>query len=104
MIVAFHDSKIWLLEITNLSRDAMYIHAGLLIFVTVQIFTRGRFGDKRMLLAVAGVSVIGEILDFLYVYENSGRYDYWQSMRDIINTLIWPVILTVGPRLNLIKR
>ncbi|RKF19031.1 hypothetical protein D6851_13485 [Altericroceibacterium spongiae] len=104
MIEAFHDSKVWLMAISGTSRDALYVHAGLLTFLIVQIIIRGRMGDKSLWITVFIVAVSGEILDFLYISAHSAQFSYRQSLMDIINTLIWPTILTVAARINLVRR
>lgn len=71
------------------SHALAHVHAGLAIYVLVQILTRDRRASVQGLLAVAGLALANEILQFGH-YQSPRWAD---SVGDVAMTLLWPVVL-----------
>ncbi|ASF49184.1 hypothetical protein Q7A_03195 [Methylophaga nitratireducenticrescens] len=78
--------KLTILDVLGLSKDAIHIHVGLLVFfLAVVLWRRGRF-DVLALFPVFFVAITMEILD---LHDDLGSLGYmrWSaSLHDLINT------------------
>jgi hypothetical protein len=93
----FQEFKIYI-NLTDLTRDALHIYAGLLIFL-----------DKRQLksiwalFAVVLIAIGAELLD---ARDDLINYGYWRfdaSLHDILNTIFWPLVLWLIAKFKLLK-
>ncbi len=92
---AYQNLKLIILEVLSLSKDAIHIHVGLLVFfLAVVLWRRGRF-DVLALFSVFFVAITMEILD---LHDDLGSLGYmrWSaSLHDLINTLFWPTLVVI---------
>ena len=90
---AFQDAKLWLVHTLGLSKDALHIYVGLIVFLFVAVVFRLKLSDWRPLAAVLLVAIAGEAWD-IYDTERIGAPQVWAGNgHDIWNTLFWPAVL-----------
>ena len=90
---ALQSAKLLLLEATNLGRDALHIHVGLIVMLLVVIAFKRSLADWRPLAAVALASVAGELWDVIDTFSHGGRPRWDANWKDIWNTMVWPTVL-----------
>jgi hypothetical protein len=79
----------WIVSLMGGSHSIAHIHAGLAIYVAVQVVTRDRRASLHALIAVAGMELANEIVEAAYY-----RSPRWgDTLGDIALTLLWPAIL-----------
>ncbi len=91
----FIELKLWLLELFNLSRDALHIHIGLAVFLGLWLIFGRRRAGLLAWLVVLGMTVYGEMLDHANEPPNPPDYMEDEHRRDLINTMVWPTILLI---------
>jgi hypothetical protein len=87
--------KLIIVSATGLSKDALHIHVGMAIYLTLIVFIR-RYQFYTGWLAVLVLACAGEWLD---ARDDIAKFGYWRwqaSMHDVLNTLFWPTVLTLG--------
>jgi hypothetical protein len=99
LLTSFADFKD-VLEVTlHLSRDALHVHVGLMIFLACAWLYRG---PRRLLLAfgtLLGLCVLGEVADLSEAFLHGYRLNWLASGKDIVNTMFWPGLwLLAGPQ------
>lgn len=90
---AYQQLKLWLIDGTGLSKDALHIYAGLAVFLIVRslwLWRRPRIAAWIATLAVAliaeWIDVQGEALRGRLAPDAAHWHDIW-------NTMFWPTIL-----------
>lgn len=92
---AYQHLKLIILDVLDLSRDAIHIHIGLLVFfLAVVLWRRGRF-DILALLPVFLVAIGMEVLDLRDDLASLGYMRWSASLHDLINTVFWPTLVVV---------
>ena len=89
----FQSAKIFLGEITNLSKDALHIYVGLGVMLLVVIAFKKPLSDWRPIAAVALASVAGEIWDVIDTFSHGSTPRWNANWKDIWNTMFWPTAL-----------
>ncbi len=89
----FQNSKLYLIHLTGLPKDALHICVGMLIFLGAAILTRRPVRDWRLLALVALAACAGECWDLLDVYRHKMTPRYGDNWHDIWLTLLWPTVL-----------
>lgn len=93
---AYQNLKLIILDVVNLSKDAIHIHIGLLVFfLAVVLWRRGRF-DLLALLPVFLVAGTMEVLDLRDDLGSLGYMRWSASLHDLINTVFWPTFIVVS--------
>lgn len=92
----FHTAKIWLVDVTGVSRDALHIYVAIALFLTVRILFRGWPGTVIALLVVAGAALTGEWLDHQVEMLNGGLCDRAEHWHDLRNTMFGPFVLALA--------
>lgn len=83
-----------LAEAVAVQKDALHIYAGFLIQVLAALLFRRPLGHWLPWVAVLGVELANEAMDFRFGEE--ARYQEWQwlgARHDLINTMILPTLL-----------
>ena len=89
----YQSAKLFLVEATNLSKDALHIYVGLGVMLLVVILFKKSLSDWRPLAAVAVASIAGELWDVIDTFSH-GRTPRWNAnWKDVWNTMFWPTIL-----------
>ena len=89
----FQSAKLFLMDATNLSKDALHVYTGLGVMFLVVILFRKSLKDWRPLAAVAFAAVAGELWDLIDTYSHGGTPRWSGNWKDVWNTLFWPTIL-----------
>jgi len=89
----FQSAKLFLVEATDLSKDALHIYVGLGVMLLVVILFRKSLADWRPLAAVALAAVAGEVWDVIDTWSHGGTPHWSLNGKDVWNTLFWPTIL-----------
>lgn len=98
IVTAFAELKDLIEWTSHLSRDALHVHIGLLLFLGMAaLFRRGpRF--HRALGWLFVLCLLGECFDTLMAFSQGRSPHYLGSVKDIVNTMLWPTILVfAGP-------
>ena len=90
---SYQSAKLFLVEATNLGKDALHIYVGLGVMLLVVILFKKSLSDWRPLAAVAVASIAGELWDVIDTFSH-GRTPRWNAnWKDVWNTMFWPTIL-----------
>ncbi|VTX95111.1 Uncharacterised protein [Acinetobacter ursingii] len=96
----FQEFKIY---IVNLTRDALHIYAGLLIFFCVAFLDKRQLKSIWALFAVVLIAISAELLG---ARDDLINYGYWRfdaSLHDILNTIFWPLVLWLIAKFKILK-
>jgi hypothetical protein len=97
--------KEYMIATTGLSRDALHIYAGLLLFLGVRIIWRRRGGWVLGWLVALAMALAVEWLDMRSEYLERNLRPEAEHWHDIWNTMFWPsVLLLLGPWLQPIAK
>ena len=100
----YQSIKLFVLSHVNLSNDAIHMHIGLAVFfLSVLIRKKGRF-EILCLLPVMVVAMSMEALDLFDDLRSRGHMRWSASMHDMMNTVLWPVLITAAVRLRIYRR
>lgn len=91
----FQELKLAILDLLHLSRDAIHLHLGLFVFIAVLLLLRGRGSPWLAWFAVVTAALVLELLDLRDDHRSLGVFRWAASFHDIVNTLIWPTVLTL---------
>jgi hypothetical protein len=89
----FQSFKHEVVQFAALSKDALHIYVGLVVFLAVAAFARKGLRSTVALLAVLVVAVAGEALDLRDELRLRERVSWWASVHDLLNTCFWPLVL-----------
>ena len=89
----------------HLSRDALRVHIGMIIFIAVAALLRGRLRFVLAFGALLALCLVGEMADFSYAVRRGIAFNWLASAKDVVNTMFWPAIgLVAGPQILRILR
>ena len=89
----------------HLSRDALHVHIGMIIFIAVAALLRGRLRFALAFGALLALCLVGEMADFSYAVRRGIAFNWLASAKDVVNTMFWPAIgLVAGPQILRILR
>jgi hypothetical protein len=94
------EAKAWVIGATAWSKDALHIHVGLIVFFAAMLVLQRRLGDIWPLAVVLTVAIAGEAWDLRDRWVADMNADVPGHVHDIVNTLFWPTLLTIAPRLR----
>ncbi len=97
-MIAFQDAKDGLVSLFGLSKDALHIHVGLVLFFALHWLFRCRLGSLLPLAVLLAICVIGELFDIAYLVQREQQQRWLENLTDIWNTMFWPVLITVYGR------
>ena len=92
----YQNAKLIILSILEISKDAIHIHIGLIVFFAAVVLWRKGSIDVRCLIPVVVVASLMEMLDLRDLYIQSGSLHiaaFTASVHDLLNTLFWPVVI-----------
>ena len=94
----FQQFKIYIVNLTDLARDALHIYAGLLVFFMVAFLHQRQLKSVWAILAVIVIAIGCELLD---ARDDLIHHGYWRvgaSLHDILNTCFWPFMIWLMAR------
>ncbi|MES2699081.1 MAG: hypothetical protein V4647_05685 [Pseudomonadota bacterium] len=93
-IMGFVHLKEWLEATSGLTRDAMHVHIGLAIYLGLTVILRGRGGWWLPVSLLVALSLVAEVFDVISLLSVKSPIYPEESVRDVTNTLLWPVVLS----------
>jgi cell shape-determining protein MreD len=99
-----NSAKIFLVEATDLSKDALHVYVGLAIMLLVALVFRRSLADWRPLAAVALAAFAGEIWDLIDTIMHGRTPRFSLNWKDVWNTLFWPALLFLLARFTRVLR
>lgn len=88
--IAYHAAKDQVVEAFGATHAMMHLHAGLALYLCVQLLTRTRRGSLQALSVVFLAEMGNEILDRLA----TGSWRWSDTVSDVVLTLMWPAAIT----------
>ena len=79
----------------EISQAMLHIHIGLALFLLAARLIGGTPGRLAPLLLVTALELANEVLDFARYQASGWPWKPWGTIGDILNTLFWPVVLTL---------
>ena len=92
---AVQSLKFSLVQLSGLSKDALHIYVGLIVFFLVTFAVRKRRWSYLPLMTVMAVAVLGELVDMRDDINSLGAWRWRASIHDVLNTAFWPFVITV---------
>ncbi|HCO08131.1 MAG TPA: hypothetical protein DIT34_07455 [Acinetobacter ursingii] len=99
----FQEFKIYIVNLIDLTRDALHIYVGLLVFFYVAFLDKRQLKSIWALFAVVLTAIGAELLD---ARDDLINYGYWRfdaSLHDILNTIFWPLVLWLIAKFKILK-
>ena len=100
----FQGLKLDVVAFVGLSKDALHVYVGLIVFLVSAAAARQGLRSSMPLIIVLAVAVLGEIFD---IRDNLTRFGVWRlgaSVHDILNTLFWPAALWLLARYSRVMK
>jgi hypothetical protein len=100
----FQHLKLEIVAMTGLTKDALHIYVGLIVFLVAAAVVREGMRSKVPVLAVLVIALLGELLDARDDFRELGHWRIWASAHDILNTMFWPVALWLLARYSRVMK
>ena len=91
--MSYHDLKILIESYTGLEKDALHIHAALLLYIIAMVAFRKSRRSRFPWLFVLAVELFNEILDLRQQYALGESLNWSGAAKDLWNTMLWPTVL-----------
>lgn len=103
MDISFYQNlKLTIISIVDLSKDAIHIHIGLIVFfLVVVLWKKGHF-EMICVLPVLAIACLMEVFDLSDDLNSLGYMRWSASVHDIVNTVLWPVVFTFLAKVKVI--
>ncbi|MFN7025503.1 MAG: hypothetical protein ACK4QP_13490 [Pseudorhizobium sp.] len=102
MLIAVWDVfKTYLVDLTGISKDALHVHIGLMIYVCSALLLKKKYpGAVFPWMIVFGLEIANELVD-LFVRNRAPDTVAWlKSLKDIVNTMFWPTLFALASRMR----
>ena len=101
MIDTIGNAKLWVVEWSGLSKDALHVHLALATFLTVGVAAKRPLSSVVPWISVLVLQATNEVFDYLLPW----RPTDWakQSLHDMANTMFWPTLILVLARSTKLK-
>ncbi len=103
-MTTFQSYKHELVQIADLSKDALHVYVGLTVFLVVAAIARKGLRSSAALLVVVAVAVAGELLDLRDEWHLREHLNWGASLHDLLNTCFWPLVLWLLARFTRIVK
>lgn len=90
---AVQSLKLLVIQATGLSRDALHVYLGMLVFLLSAAILRKRIGSPAPWVAATVAACALEALDARDDMQLFGHWRIGASAHDIVNTMFWPTVL-----------
>lgn len=95
--------KLFVVQSVGLSKDALHIYVGMAVFLLACSVLRASQAPVWSLFVVLVVASAGELLDLRDDIASLGGWRWKASLHDLLNTLFWPLILTLLSKMGLVS-
>ena len=89
----FQECKNFLISTFGLSKDALHIYIGLIVFFVTALLIRRPLRSWLPLLMVVLAALVGEVLDMKDDIFQLGGWRWKASLHDLVNTMFWPFVI-----------
>lgn len=86
----------WIGDGTGLPDTILHVHAGMAVLMIARVLTKKSLGTLVPLAFVIAAELGNEVMDRFYY----GSWRWPDTLMDVLNTLLWPVILSLAIRLR----
>ena len=94
----WYQMKLALVEFTGLDMDALHVHAGVLVQLTIALLARRSLASPSPWLAILSAELANEWWDLHYETWPDRDQQYGESLKDLWNTMLLPTIMFLGAR------
>lgn len=91
----YAELKIFIEEYTGLTRDALHIHAALLLYIIAMGIFRQSRRSRVPWLVVLAIIVGNEAYDLDRNWPDGPDYAISSAVKDLWNTMLWPTVLLI---------
>ena len=91
-------SKIWLMQLLGLPKDALHVYLGLFVFLLSAALLRWPLGSWKPLGTVLLAALIGEAWDVIDTWRMGAEPIWARNWHDVWNTCFWPAVLFLVAR------
>jgi uncharacterized membrane protein YqgA involved in biofilm formation len=98
---AVQSFKLAIVSATGLSKDALHVYVGIAIFLVARLALRKYANQFLPVAVVVAVACIGELLDMRDDINSLGYWRWGASLHDVVNTVFWPLALSIFMRSTL---
>jgi hypothetical protein len=91
-------------QLLHLSRDALHVHFGLLIMLLAIVVLRKSPASVIPWLCVLVLELANEALDLLHDHQGLAHFSGLGTLKDIVNTMLWPTIILLLARYTKVLR
>jgi hypothetical protein len=88
----------------GISKDALHIHLGLAIFVALMLILRRAPSSLLPWLGVLAFELVNEAMDIFHWHEGAFSFEVGDSLKDLINTMIWPTLIMLAFKAAAVRR
>jgi hypothetical protein len=88
----------------GISKDALHIHLGLAIFVALVLVLRRPLSSLIPWLGVLAFELVNEAMDIFHWHEGAFSFEIGDSLKDLINTMIWPTLIMLAFKVAAVRR
>lgn len=90
--------KEFLVGLSDLSKDALHVHIGVLLYLGACMLFRWKVRDARPWLLVLTIALVNEALDLRYHHAVTQELLWPDSVHDMLNTMALPTVLFLVAR------
>ena len=83
------DLAMWL----GIPKDALHIHIGLGIYFALVLILRRSPSSILPWLGLLAFELLNELMDIFHWHEGAFSFEIGDSLKDIVNTMIWPTVV-----------
>jgi hypothetical protein len=94
----FNFLKTELSEFIGLSKDALHVHLGLLVFLLAMVIFRRSAASLVPWACVLALQVGNELIDTFHWYNGVLEFNLAGSLKDMVNTMLWPTLILLLAR------
>jgi hypothetical protein len=94
----WHQLKEWITAASGLDMDALHVHAGVFCQIAVALVLRRRLSSLWPWVVVAVIAVANEVYDYTYEVWPTREEQFFESVKDVWNTMLLPSVLMVLAR------
>ena len=92
------DGKQLVIDATDLAKDALHVHVGLLVFFAAALVLRWPLGSGKPWAAALVAALAGEVWDITDMMQSGSVLDLAANWHDVWNTMLWPTVITLLAR------
>ncbi|WP_077531058.1 hypothetical protein [Vreelandella utahensis] len=100
----YQEAKLVLVSTLGLSKDALHVHAGLIVFFSTAVLLRKPLCAIAPLALVMVAAIAAELLDMRDDILSLGYWRWAASIGDIVNTIFWLALVWALTGLGMLRK